>query len=247
MRLTTPQELLDFDSRLHIDKVSATPSPQKTAWVAMHQCYYEGFALHDPQGSRECEEWFGTSVINNCLAHGHFGVIEHPHIVLNVSGFPHDVMQQLRTHRHLSFDVQSGRYTSKRFCDEHLTVEDVYWLRPPGTYRDRESTPLYEYTKEWRESDIINLAKVRGQYNSALTLGMSPEHARQAASFGFRQNFVFSGNLRAMLHLLMLRNKKDVQLETQAFSLLLLERLREWAPEITTWWETKGVKLRLAP
>ena len=245
--LTTAQNLLDNDSRLRIEVVSKIDDPQRTCYVAMHQDYSENFSLDDAVSHENEEAWYGEKVVQYCLKGGHFGVIEHPQIVLNIGGFPHDVMQQLRTHRvGVSFDVQSGRYTSKRFLSDS-PIEDVYWLRPIGWYLDRDDTPIYHYTEEWRDGDKQFLALARRRYQRSIEMGLAPEHARQLAPFGFRQDFVLSCNLRSALHLLMLRDKKDVQLETQAFALLLRRELLKWCPEITNWWESRGKKLKLTP
>lgn len=248
MKLTTAQDLLNADPRLRIDVIASTPNPQQTCWLSLHQCYSEGAAIDDPLSRTQSEEWYGERVINKCLKFGHWSVTEGATISINVVGFPHDVMQQVTRHRFVSPSVQSGRYTSKRFLDEDLDIEDVYWLRPEGFYRDRDNTPIYEYTRYLRDYDKRFLSMSREHYvHNISTYGYAPEHARQMAPFGFRQNFVLSGNLRAMLHLLMLRGKADVQLETQAFAILLREQLAGWCPEILEWWEAKGNKLKLTP
>jgi thymidylate synthase (FAD) len=49
---------------------------------------------------------------------------------------------------------------------------------------------------------------------------------------GIRQHFVMSANLRSLLHILLIRGKKDAQLEVQQLCELTLPHLKEWAPQV---------------
>ena len=103
-----------MDPRFHVKPISASFEPQRLIWLAMHQDYYEG-SVADVQAPPEKES--GELVVKHLLLgeRGHYGPLEHPSISFSVSGFPHCVMQQARTHRvGISFDVQSMRYTGKR-------------------------------------------------------------------------------------------------------------------------------------
>lgn len=91
------------------------------------------------------EEACSDIIVKRLLAgnRGHFGCFEHAQIVLNVGFFPHSVMQQLRTYRIPSFDVQSFRYNSDSILDVEsgkASVEDAFYLRPVGFYIDREGS-----------------------------------------------------------------------------------------------------------
>jgi thymidylate synthase (FAD) len=89
-------------------------------------------------------------------------------------------MQQARTHRiGVSFDVQSGRYTSKRILrvnQGELPVEEVFYLRPIGEYRDRQGKK-YEYTFDERLVDITRCQDAANHYAYRLRCGHSEEHA----------------------------------------------------------------------
>jgi thymidylate synthase (FAD) len=238
-------DLLEKDKRLKLEVISCTPNPQRAAYLAMHTCYAEGNPLDDLKYDTT-ESTYGERLVNKCLTFGHLGVLEHCHMSVLALGFPHEVMQQLRTHRILSFCVQSSRYTGKRFLSPGTDIEDLIYLRPVGTYYDRNGGS-YEMTPEWRTERLAGIKRSADEYAYNIHKGMAEEDARGSNSFNIRQNFIVSGNLRAFLHLLMLRGKADAQLETQAFSFLLLKQLERWAPEVMYWWNTKGVKLKLAP
>ena len=132
-----------MDPRFRVDLIAATPNPQQCVYAGMHQDYSEGFVAGDRDQWPD-ETRAGEICVKRLLAgeRGHYGPLEHAQIVLNVGWFPHSVMQQARTHRvGVSFDVQSMRYTGDRICraaNGELPLEEVFYLRPVGTYSDRQ-------------------------------------------------------------------------------------------------------------
>ena len=181
-------------------------------------------------------------VSGNCL--------EHPAITLNVGWFPHSVMQQARTHRIASFDVQSMRYTGERICraaNGALDLEEVFYLRPLGNYSDRQGKK-YAYTAEQRAIDLNLCRAAAERYRDLLAAGFAEEHARGILPFDYRQHFVVSFNLRAFLHFLDLRAKLDAQEEIRVLCDLMWPHLEAWAPEIAAWYAKNRLhKARLAP
>ena len=248
-RLTALGEFADragFDLKV----LAATPSPQQLCWLAMHQDYSEdwvGDCTPPP------EDRAGELVVKNLLAsdRGHYGPLEHPQITVAAHGFPHAVMQQLRTHRvGISFDCQSGRYTGERIIDAsdgNRSIDDVFYFRPTGPYDSRQGQ-RYVYTSDMQEEDKQTCYELAYQYKVKRDAGMAEEHARECIPYAIRQDFVMSVNLRSGLHLLDLRLKPDAQAECQAFAYLLLEQMRQWAPEIVEWYVEKRLwRGRLAP
>jgi len=239
-----------IDPRFHVKVLSATFEPQRLIWLAMHQDYYEG-AVGDVEAPSEGAA--GELVVKHLLLgeRGHYGPLEHPSISLAVSGFPHSVMQQARTHRMgISFDVQSMRYTGKRVAElaqGKLNVEDVFYFRSVGSYVDRFGKK-YAYTKKMRQTDCEVAQRLAMVYAYKLQEGFAEEHARGMLPFDFRQNFVVSFNLRSALHFLDLRSKLDAQSEIVDLCKLMLPFLQEWAPEVMDYYIQKRLgKARLAP
>lgn len=182
-------------------------------------------------------------VCGNCL--------EHPAITLNCGWFPHSVLQQARTHRvGVSVDCQSMRYTGSRIVEAsygRIDLEEVFYLRPVGTYTDR-SGKKYEYTLSQRNTDLGLCLNAAQRYAQLMDLGYSEEHARGILPFDYRQHFVISFNLRSVLHFMDLRSKRDAQDEIRALCDHIWPHVREWAPEISAWYETNRMgKARLAP
>jgi thymidylate synthase (FAD) len=218
----------------------------------MHQDYSEGFVAAERDRWPD-EHRAGDLLVKHLLAgeRGHYGPLEHAQIVFNCGWFPHSVMQQARTHRvGVSFDVQSGRYTGERVCRVaagSLSVEEVFYMRPEGEYRDREGK-AYVYTRMDRDADLVRCENAAYRFASRVSQGCPYEQARGCLPFDIRQHFVVSFSLRALLHFLDLRAKKDAQLEIQQLCNLLMPKLLLWAPEIGSWYAANRLgKARLAP
>jgi thymidylate synthase (FAD) len=240
-----------MDPYFRISTVSKTPQPNRTIYAAMHQDYSEKYVLDDLPDLDEAN--LGAIVVKRLLGgnRGHFGCLEHVQITLATGWFPHSVMQQARTHRiATSFDVQSGRYTGQRVTQVvtgERDVEEVFYLRPVGTYTDRKGNK-YEYTKDKRMIDRIMCIDSAGRYKLATEAGLSEEHARDQLPYCIRQHFVVSFTLRSALHFMDLRMKGDAQLEIQQFCELLWPHISEWTPEVADWYEKNRMcKARLAP
>ena len=228
------------DPYLKVSVLAKTPNPQQTVWLAMHQDYSEGCVDINtaPPESRA-----GELAITHLLANkrGHFGPLEHAQITFSIGNFPHSVMQQARTHRvGVSFDVQSMRYTGARISrlitDPDPDIESIFFVRPHGEYSDRKGK-RYAFTEEDREEDLRTCYKAAKTYASKLSKGHSEEHARGLLPFEFRQHFVVSFTLRAVFHFLDLRTKADAQDEIRAMCHLMWPHVKEWAPELSEWYE----------
>ena len=246
----TLAEISDPETRFRVARGFATPNPQQAVWWGMHQDYSENFIADE---IAPAEEKAGEICVKRLLLgdRGHYGPLEHPQITFGVGNFPHDVMQQARTHRvGTSFDVQSGRYTGQRIIDVSIgkrEVEDVFFFRPVGRYADREGGK-YEYTKVNQISDIGYCYEAACRYAAAVKAGRSEEHARQQIPYGIRQHYVVSFNLRSALHFMDLRAKKDAQWEIQQLCELMWPLLKAWAPEICSWYQQSRLhKARLSP
>ena len=243
--------LPERDPRFRVEVLNATLQPQTTIWAALHQDYSEAFVF-DEKAPPEDEA--GRIAVKRLLAgeRGHYGPLEHPQITFAVGFFPHSVMQQARTHRvGVSFDVQSLRYTGARVCAAargELSLEDVFYLRPVGSYSDRQGK-RYEYTAKHRADDLELLGIIARCYERRVDEdGFAEEHARGLLAFDVRQHFVVSFTLRALLHFLDLRAKADAQQEIRWLCDLMWPHLETWAPEIAAWYASSRLhKARLAP
>jgi len=231
----------------------------------MHQDYSENFVADEPCPG---ELKAGEICVKRLLAgeRGHYGPLEHPQITFATGFFPHSVMQQARTHRvGVSFDVQSMRYTGDRIvrfvnqskalhpqdlelgCDWFNDLEHLFYVRPVGGYVDRQGKKYY-YTNEQRKERLIHCYDTAIEYARQVNRGVAEEDARGVLAFDFRQHFVASFTLRALLHFLDMRAKLDAQLEIRALCDLMWPHVQWWVPEIAAWYsEARLHRARLAP
>ncbi len=191
-------------------------------------------------------------VLGNCC--------EHPQIVLSCGYWPHSVLQQARTHRNLSFDCQSMRYTGKNLAElgslllntnnweQHLDkIEAMMYVRPVGRYTNREGKK-YDFTEEWRMEELEHVATSLVHYAHNMERGMAEEDARGRLCFDYRQHFVVSGNARAIMHFLDMRAKRNAQPECTTLAEFMFDELKSWMPEIGSWYEENRLyKGKLAP
>ena len=144
----------------------------------------------------------------------------------------------------------SFRYTGQRIQDVvegKQDLEDVFYLRPVGTYTDRQGKK-YEYTTEQRQQDLDWCLQGCHRYAERIGQGLSEEHARGLIPFDVRQHWVMSANARSLMHLLDIRGKFDVQAETRVMTELMFERFQQWMPDVAAWYEkTRWRKGPLAP
>jgi thymidylate synthase (FAD) len=206
-----------MDPRFRIEVLNWTENPQTSCWWAMHQDYSEDYVFdeHPPSETKA-----GQIVVSRLLKgeRGHYGPLEHPSVTFNIGWYPHSVMQQARTHRvAVSFDVQSGRYTSKRILDVasgKRPVDEVFYIRPAGNYRDRNGAN-YVYTEDQRLIDTARCQDAANHYAAQIRAGFAEEHARELIPYAIRQHFVVTFNLRSLMHFLDMRAKRDAQQEIQ--------------------------------
>ena len=251
MKPIKAQDLLEQDPYLKVVVLRASQQPQTLVWQAGKNHYpEEPINSVFPPTETESGQW----VIEQLLANerGHWGPLEHPSITFDCVGFVHNVMVQARTHRvGVSFDVQSQRYTGKRVlrvAKGELKPEEVFYVRPAGLYLDRKG---HKY--EWSEQDHIRQLKFceaacERYAENFEKRGMAEEHLRDYLPQNIRQNFVATFSLRAALHFLDLRAKLDAQVEIQALTLGMVPLLKNWVPEIFSYYEEKRLhKARLSP
>lgn len=237
------------DSLFRVDVISQTTNPQQLIYKALHQDYCADYVpLQTVPDETKCGEIAVRRLFKGKSFHG--GCSEHPSISFGVGFFPHSVMQQARTHRIATFDVQSFRYTSDSILKVAMgetSVEDAFYLRPVGNYTDRQGKK-YHYSYGKRISDINWCYEAAKNYKADIEAGISEEHARGKLPFDYRQHFIVSFNCRSLMHFLDLRFKKDAQLEIQQMCELIYPHFEAWVPQIAEWYTAnrKG-KALLAP
>ena len=229
----------DTDKLFKVQVLAQTPNPQRLIYTAMHQDYSSEHVAE----VNISEEQAGLVCVNKLLKgkRGHYGPLEHPSMTVTVGYYYHIVMQQIRTHRLASFDVQSFRYT--KVPDTDLSDQELHklaYLRKPGVYRSRNGS--YVYTQESYNLALENVRQSLITYRNLINSGVEPEHAREVLPMCTRQHFVMTTNLRGWLHILDLRAKPDAQLETVQFAEAVYQLLWNWAPQIMEYYKKERYK-----
>jgi thymidylate synthase (FAD) len=227
--------------------VRATERPQQLVYIALHNDYAEDFCPDTTLPEDRC----GQIVVERLLAggRGHFGPLEHPSMTLLLQ-VDHNTMVQLRTHRIASFDVQSMRYSGERVervARGELPVEEVFYTRPPGVYRDRQGAS-YEWTEQQVKWIRLLQFNASQDYLQMRSEGVSEEQARYVLPTSYFQNVALTGNARSWMHFLDMRLKADAQFEIRQAMELAEAQFRDWMPEVHEWWcRHRRGKALLAP
>lgn len=217
------------------------------AYLALHNDYSEDFVFRTDLDEARC----GEICVDRLLRgdRGHFGPYEHVSLTLALRA-DHNTIMQLRTHRLGSFDVQSMRYTGDRLekvANGDLAPEDVFYVRPPGKYHDRQGDP-YTWTQDDVDESLALAMSSAMDYARLRRQGVSEEHARGVLITSYFQNAIVTFNLRGWLHLLEMRLKADAQYEMRCLMDLVALQIQRWVPETYQWWaEHRRNKARLAP
>ena len=221
---------------LRVTTVAAHERPQQLVYLGLHSDYSE-----EPFSSTElAEDEAGKIVVDRLLkgGRGHWGPLEHPSLSLMIQA-DHNTMMQLRTHRvGCTFDYQSMRYTGKRIrkvANLELPPEDVFYVRPPGKYTDRQGKK-YEWTQDQVDEQLATCLSSAIDYESLRQQGASEEHARSVLATGYLQHGLVTGSLRFWLHLLDVRAKSDAQLEIRQIMQGIELEVHRWVPEIWSWY-----------
>lgn len=231
-----------------VERVAATECPQQLVYIALHNDYAEDFCPATSIAEDRCGEIAVERLLKG--GKGHWGPLEGPQMTLAIQA-DHNTLMQLRTHRvGVSFDVQSMRYSGQRIervANGDLPVEDVFYVRPPGKYRDRQGD-AYEWTDDDVEEGYAMALSSAIDYTRLRERGVSEEHARGVLITSYLQNAIVSANLRAWLHLLDVRHKADAQWEIRALMDLVALQVQRWVPEIYAWYSQNRLgKALLAP
>lgn len=171
--------------------------------------HFAALAARVSTGEQELKPERLTGLINYLVAEGHYAPFEHLGATFRVEA-PLFVLTQITRHRHLSFSVQSGRYTE---------FDPVFWapdedrpLTNKGTSaRPELGHPDDSRTRSWvhqRTTESIRHAasKAVEEYNTLLDNGVAKEVARSVLPQNLYTAFYVTGNLRAWFDVLHLRN-----------------------------------------
>lgn len=219
---------------MKVELLNATPNPEETICRAARNDY-GGDATASFEGVMESVE--GDTIeekkhtlLKHLISREHYGPLEHVHASFSVKGVSRVVMSQATRHRHLSFDIQSQRYCD--FSDEDYTIPKSF-TDPDHFTRDDGTVDMSEAKQDWgrwRFESVVESSMRK--YERLVKEDFPKEDARYVLPTAMQVDMVFSGNLRALLHVVNMRSKADVQGETRELAESVSDEIEEWTPTV---------------
>lgn len=177
--------------------------------------HFAALAARVSTGEQELKPERLTGLINYLVSEGHWAPFEHLGATFRLE-VPLFVLGQLTRHRHLSFSVQSGRYTE---------ADPVFWVpdedrplvnkgtsaRPDMGHPDAYGLGNADYWKNFLSFRSVTQIRyvatsATEQYQALLADGVAKEVARSVLPEGLYTSLYVSGNLRAWFYVLSQRN-----------------------------------------
>lgn len=209
--------------------VSIPPNPNTLMYFAMRNDH--SFLNHNYLPPKD-EAEYESLLLKHCVKYGHWGVLEHISLSFYLHGWPHETIMKLRTHRHFSFDVMSGRHVWSpyvRIAVGRAPVEEAFYISPR----------LDPEGQEYLKAACLAYCK---EFDRRFTAGMPVEVCRMGMPENYRQNAVVTGSLRSWFHLLDVRSTADNQSMMLSFSEQLMDALCKVFPVVGEWYREKRYK-----
>jgi len=222
---------------MKVEILEATPNPEETVCKAARNDYRDeglsGNSFEEIMSSVEGDtiEEKKETLLTHLIKKQHYGPLEHIHASFNIEGMSRIVMAQATRHRLLSWDIQSQRYVD--FSDPDYTIPESF-TNPEHFTRDDgvveiSKEKLEKLRNERFEWQVDECAK---DYEYLISQGIPKEDARYILPTAMEVNAVMSGNLRALLHVVNMRSKANVQSETRELAQAIDKEVEEWVPTI---------------
>lgn len=151
------------------------------------------------------QDVYNEKRVRGCIKAGHGSVVEHVHIVYELSNISRSCLAQLCRHRHISLSVQSQRYCK---FDEKTLKDGNWYVTPPSVKVD--SKTLEEYC-----DDMDSQLK---KYINLTNLGVKAEDARFLLPESTKTRLVMSTNARELQSILKLRLDSHAQWEIRGLA-----------------------------
>jgi len=178
-----------------------TPKPTCTAYMAMRQDHNPENIMspQHPDGHAITEEEADEIVSRLCVDVNktHYGVLEHIYLNFGIYQYPSYALNQLRTHRHVTFeptfDVQSFRYTGSDIefiaADLQEQINNSVWLRASLV-----AAPTTWTHPGWAKKSLDYIYEQTGEQVSKVFYNPSPNthyHNQSTPSAAALANFAF--------------------------------------------------------
>lgn len=217
---------------MKVEIIEATPNAEETVCKAARNDYRDeglsGNTFKEIMESVDGEtiEDKKETLLRHLIKQEHYGPMEHIHASFNIEGMSRVVMAQATRHRLLSWDIQSQRYVD--FSDPDYSV-------PPSLKNEEHVTRddgVVDDKRHWRDDFEQTVETAAKDYEAMVDDNVPKEDARYILPTAMKVNAVMSGNLRALMHVVNMRSKANVQKETRDLANGVSEEIEEWVPTI---------------
>ena len=195
---------------MRVDLISYTQDPERTVAAACRLCY----SASDIDAIREAiDDEAAARLIGKVLKLGHLSVLEHASFTFAIEGISRACSHQLVRHRIASFSQQSQRYVKMRECE---------FMLPPSIQQKPEAVERFNGLMD----------DLQAEYNALLEEGVAAEDARYVLPNAAETKVIMTANARSLLNFFELRLCTRAQWEIRQLAGLMLEKVREVAPNI---------------
>ncbi|WP_326827339.1 FAD-dependent thymidylate synthase [Streptomyces sp. NBC_01751] len=158
--------------------------------------------------------------LKNIIRQGHFSVLEHASVSFYVEHVSRALLLELERHRFLSFSVESQRYVdTAKAHPEPVIPPAIRGADLENSFRSDYDAALYAY------EEFVSVLLERG-----VPRKKAREAARGVLPNATPVDFVVTGNIRAWRDVLGKRWHEGADAEIREFAGLILDHLREIAP-----------------
>ena len=195
---------------LRVDLISYTQDPERTVAAACRLCY----SASDIDAIREAiDDDAAARMIGKVLKLGHLSVLEHASFTFAIEGISRACSHQLVRHRIASFSQQSQRYVKMSECEFTL---------PPSIEKKPEAVKRFNGLMD----------DLQAEYDALLEDGVAAEDARYVLPNAAETKVIMTANARSLLNFFELRLCTRAQWEIRQLAGMMLEKVREVAPNI---------------
>ena len=178
--------------------------------AACRLCY----SASDIDAIREAiDDHSAARMIGKVLKLGHLSVLEHASFTFAIEGISRACSHQLVRHRIASFSQQSQRYVKMSECEFTL---------PPSLQSRPEAVERFNGLMD----------DLQAEYDALLEDGVAAEDARYVLPNAAETKVIMTANARSLLNFFELRLCTRAQWEIRELAGLMLEKVREVAPNI---------------
>jgi thymidylate synthase (FAD) len=190
--------------------ISYTQDPERTVAAACRLCY----SASDIDAIREAiDDQSAARMIGKVLKLGHLSVLEHASFSFAIEGISRACSHQLVRHRIASFSQQSQRYVKMSECE---------FMLPPTIQSRPEAVERFNGLMD----------DLQAEYDALLEDGIAAEDARYVLPNAAETKVIMTANARSLLNFFELRLCTRAQWEIRELAGLMLERVRQVAPNI---------------